>query len=168
MADLIKTQLPADVAEKMAGQLQSLNDGMEPYFFNLSNDERTGIRTMAEGREGMVRAVNQVALANPDELRRKDDPLLLDGKIKYDELLEGLRQKGLSFLEKIEETQLANSKDIMVVADAFAGSLQSARMRNSALDKALKPIDEYNKKFGRPQKQGDAAGTDTTPPATES
>src|SRR5882724_7202774 len=147
MADLIQVQLPVIDAQKIVAQLTSLSNVVNPYFINLANDERSGIRTMAEGREGLVRLVNQIALANPDELRRKDDPALLNSKLKYDELLESISQPLMAMLEKVEQTQLANSKDIMLTADAFTQALQISRGRNSALDQAMMEVDAFNKKY---------------------
>jgi len=153
MADLINSQLPDADAASMIEQLKAMTTLFEPHYHNLSNDERTGIRTMAEGREGIVRTISQIAIANPDDLSKKDDPAHLTKKLDYDVQLESIRQLTVKFLEYVEETQLANSQDIMGVADAFAASLQIARTRNSALDEALKPVDEHNKKFGRSQKK---------------
>ena len=163
MAELINSQLPAADAVSMAAQLKSMIATFEPHYHNLSNEERTGIRTMAEGREGIVRTINQVAQANPDDLSRKDDPMALQKKLDYDVQLENIRQLAVKLLEYVEETQLANSQDIMAVADAFVATLQIARSRNSGLDQAMKPIDEHNKKFGRSQKADD---TIVVPPAT--
>src|SRR6478752_1492196 len=138
--ELIKSQMPAADIQVMIEDLQRLNVSMEMYFVNLSDDERTGLRSMAEGREGYVRLINEIAMANPDALRRKDDPKMLDEKLSYDKALEGVRQLLLSLYEKVEETHLANSKDIMKVADSFANALQNSRGRNSALDKSMNEV----------------------------
>lgn len=139
--------MPDEEIQAVVDALVKQGKNFEKYFVNLTDEERSGLRTMAEGREGYVREVNLIALANPDELRRKDDPELLDRKLKYDEALERMRLAVLSLYEKIEETQLANSKDIMKVADSFVNALQNSRGRDSALDKSMIRIDEYNKRF---------------------
>jgi hypothetical protein len=148
MSEKIKSQLSVGEAELLIANLKAVIAALQPHFVNLTGKERSGNRTMAEGREGYARLISQIAIAHPDELRRKDDPIFLVQKLEYDGLMERLRQQLLSALEMTSETQLANGFDIMQMVDAFAKALQNGRSRDAALDLAMKEVDEYNKRFG--------------------
>jgi hypothetical protein len=162
MSEKIKSQVPANEAELLISNIKAVIASLQPHFINLTDKERIG-RTMAEGREGYVRMISQIAVAHPDELRRKDDPIFLVQKLEYDGQMERLRQQLLSALEMTSETQLANGFDIMQMVDAFARALQDGRKRDAALDMAMKEVDEYNKRFGIRYDDGDDDNSEEPP-----
>jgi hypothetical protein len=118
----------------------------KPYFIDLSEEEKKG-RTMAEGREGIVRLVSQIALAHPDSLARNDDPIDLGNKMTHDARLEGMRQELLTMLEMVTETQMANGIAAMKMSDRFVKVLQAGRSNNAGLDLAMREVDEWNRRF---------------------
>lgn len=121
--------------------LTPLND----YKLNLTDDEKPGMRTMAEGREGYARLI---ASQFPDALCRSDNPTELTGLLDYYNNLEGGRMAILQNLETFEEIQLGASSDIMTLTDRYKANLQLSRENDSALDLAMREVDDWNSRFG--------------------
>ena len=147
MPDLITTVMPANTADEIKTRLNEQITAIKPFKINLTDDAKTGARTMAEGREGLARLVSNIAIANIDSLARENDPQQLKDRLDYDDRLEGVRQLALTIVETVTETQLANGIDIMNLVDAFAANLQTSRSGNGSLDEAMRGVDEYNKRF---------------------
>lgn len=148
MTKFIVTPAPLAVTDKLKQSLQELQEHFKGYFANLSETEKKG-RTMAEGREGLARLVSHIATEHALNLSRNDDPSELAAALEYDAALEGARQACLTLLEQISETQMANSIDIMTMVDRYTQTLDAARSSNTALDLALREVDEWNKRFGQ-------------------
>lgn len=100
---------------------------LTPYKINLTDDEKPGLRTMAEGREGYARLISRIATQFPDALSRADNPEELNGLLDYYSNLEGNRIALLQNLETVEEIQLGASADIMTLADRYKDNLQISR-----------------------------------------
>jgi hypothetical protein len=136
----------------------AVNGALTPSFtafkINLADDEKTGLRTFAEGREGYVRNVLRVATQFPNALSRSDVPIDLANMLDYYGNLEGVRLALTQALEVIQETSLGVAADGMAFADRYVQSLQISRKNDSALDEAMREIDDFNSRFGR----------NTTPP----
>jgi hypothetical protein len=133
-------------ATEVRNLLLQARDTFKPYFTDLSEEDKKG-RTMAEGREGVVRLISQIALVHETSLARNDDPNDLAGKVAKDALLEGLRQQLLHLLEMVSETQMANGMEAMRMSDRFVKVLQAGRSNNAGLDLAMREVDEWNKRF---------------------
>ena len=146
MPNLITTVMPANTADEIKTRLNEQITAIKPFKINLTDDAKTGARTMAEGREGLARLVSNIAIANIDSAR-ENDPQQLKDRLDYDDRLEGVRQLALTIVETVTETQLANGIDIMNLVDAFAANLQTSRSGNGSLDEAMRGVDEYNKRF---------------------
>jgi predicted ATP-binding protein involved in virulence len=158
----IQSMIPNTDLETAAKNLQSIIAVLAPHYAALSNEEKVGLRTMSTAREGYVRAIDRIALANVDALPRNIDPGVLSAKLEYAARLAPVKQELLKLTEMIDEIEMANGADIMKLSDTLNTALQAARNHNSALDGALKDIDEWNKRFGR--RDEDAA---TGAPAAE-
>lgn len=130
----------------------------QPFFINLTNAESEGIRSMAVGREGMVREVSKIAVQHIDSLSRNYDPQDLVTKLNYDDGLSTPIQAVTQLLEMLKNTQTANSADIMQLSDSYTANLQDDRKNNAALDEAMKPIDEYNKRFSNKGNKNSGGG----------
>ncbi len=156
MRPLIITKLPTATADAIKTAMQTQITTMAPFKINLNDGEKIGGRTMAEGREGLARLVSKIASANIESLAREHNPQDLEDRLAYDAKMEELRQLGMKFLEILEETQLANSVDIMTYVDAYSENLQTSRKNNGSLDLAMREVDEWNKRF---------AHKNDTPPA---
>lgn len=129
-------------------------------MYLIKKKDKSGKRSMAEGREGYARLISKIALQHDEKLNKQDDASELEARLKYDSSLEGVRQAAIAFLERVSDTQYCNSVDCMTLTDRFAESLHSARNRNSDLDEAMKEVDEYNARFG-PATAIDAVDSDT-------
>ena len=127
----------------ITGALRPLDD----YKINLTDDEKPGMRTMAEGREGYARLISRIANQFPDALGRSDDPVELTGLLDYYHNLEGGRMAILQNMETIEEIQLGASADIMTLADRYKNNLQISRENDAALDLAMREVDSWNSRF---------------------
>jgi hypothetical protein len=139
--------------------VQNLTIGLEPHKVNLTDSQKVGLRSMAEGREGYARLISQIASNNINSLPREHNPDDLVTRLAYDSTLEGARQALMSLLETVSETQLANSIDIMKFVDDYAASLQISRNNNAALDLAMREVDDWNSRFANKT-------NNNTPPAT--
>lgn len=147
MPNLISTFMPAKTAEEVISNLNGQVAIIKPFKVNLTDEAKRGSRTMGEGREGLARLVCKIATNNIDSLARENDPKELEDRLNYDDQLEDIRQAALSMLEITEETQLANSIDIMKLVDGFVANLQTSRSRNGSLDNSMSEVDEYYKRF---------------------
>ena len=154
MRPLIISKLPVVSADAIKTNLQTQIIALDPFKINLSDGEKIGGRTMAEGREGLARLISKIASANINSLAREHNPQDLEDRLAYDAKLEELRQLAIKLNEIVTETQLANSVDIMTYVDAYAENLQTSRRDNGSLDLAMREVDEWNKRFAH-----------TTPPA---
>jgi hypothetical protein len=136
----------------------------KPYFIDLTEQEKQG-RTMAEGREGLVRLVSKISLAHEESLARNDSAVELAQRLDYDGSLEELRQELLTLLEMVSETQMTNGILAMRMNDRFIKTLQAGRDNNAGLDLAMREVDEWNQRFANttpvPKK------TETAKPETE-
>ena len=126
----------------------------DDYKINLSNEEKQGMRSMAEGREGYARLISRIATQFPDSLSRADSPQDLADLLTYYQNLEANRLALLQSLETIVELQLGASADIMVKVDRFAQNLQISRSNEGSLDLAMEEVDTYNSRFSG-KKSGD-------------
>lgn len=135
----------AQTVEIRALLLQAKN-AVKLYFTDLTEEDKQG-RSMAEGREGLVRLVSKIALANEGSLARNDNASDLANKLDHDAHLETLRQELLNLMEIVTEAQMANGIAAMSMSDRFVKVLQAGRSNNSGLDLALREVDEWNKRF---------------------
>ena len=158
MSKYIQQTMPAETLQKVADQLNSLADSMKPYSVTIKSEQKAGVRTMAEGREGLVRLIEKIAHQHTGSLSRSEDPNELTDKLQMDSDLESIRQALLAFLEMTEDTQWGNGADIMALADRYASTLQTQRGHNASLDSSLAEVDDWNKRYGpRPNSSEKAA-----------
>ena len=120
-----------------------------PFEINLTDEEKLGLRTFAEGREGYVKNVSRVATQFPDALSRADTPTDLSRLLEYYDSLEEVRVALVQALETIKETSLGVAADSMALSDRYVQNLQVSRKHDSSLDDAMTEIDDYNSRFGR-------------------
>ncbi len=120
---------------------------LNPYKINLTDDEKPGMRTMAEGREGYTRLISRIANQFPDALGRSDSPEQLAELLDYYNNLEGNRMAILQNLETVEEIQLGVAADAMALTDRYKANLQISRTNDAALDLAMREVDNWNSRF---------------------
>jgi hypothetical protein len=120
---------------------------VKPFSTSLNDSQRIGFRTMADGREGMVRTVCRISLTHIDCLPRNENPEEMELALAYYDKLAGLLQKAALYHELIDDTLTAVGGDIMALADRYTGHLQTARAGNNSLDMAMDQVDEYNRRF---------------------
>lgn len=147
MSNYIQSSISASALQDLSAQLNKIAGEIKPFSVTVRNDDKTGTRTMAEGREGYVRLVEKIALQHEGSLSRSDDPRELSRRLQYDSELESVRQALMVLLEMISDTQWANSADIMSLSDRYAVTLQAQRGHDAALDGALSELDEWNKRY---------------------
>lgn len=144
----IQKQLPVADAGFMQTQLDLLINQLNTYNVSLNDDQRKGLRTMAEGREGFAKLVGDIALAHTESLPRNEDPKELQEALAYYSQLSKLRVQAAKLYEMLDDTQTATGMDVMAMVDRYSAYLQAARNANTALDGALNEVDKYNSRFG--------------------
>ena len=137
----------ADTDQIIAGA-NAINKLFEPNSVNLTNEQLTGLRTMSQGREGVVRLLSSIATQNINSLPRNEDPADLASRLEYYTQLQAARQAIMPLFEMLDNTQNALGGDIMQLYDRYYCYLQAARSGNTTLDLAMAEIDEWNKRFG--------------------
>jgi hypothetical protein len=147
MRKFIATIAPKTVTDALITAINSALTPFSTYKISLSNDEKLGTRSMAEGREGYARLVSRIANQFPNSLSRVDVPADLSNLLDYYQNLEAVRLAYIQGIETIEETQLGAATDIMTLVDRYAQNLQISRANEGALDGAMKEVDEWNKRF---------------------
>ena len=128
----------------------AVNNALTPFAafkINLTNEEKLGTRSMAEGREGYARLISRIATQFPNSLSRADVPTELTNLLDYYQNLEAVRLAYIQGMETIEETQLGAATDIMTLVDRYTQSLQISRANEGALDGAMQEVDDWNKRF---------------------
>jgi hypothetical protein len=147
MRKYIQSICPKSVTDAFTLQVNNGLTLFNAYKINLTDDEKLGGRTMAEGREGYARLVSRVAVQFPTALSRADNPIDLINLLDAYQNLEGNRLALLQALETIEEMQLGAASDIMVLVDRYVANLQISRSNEASLDGAMKDIDDWNRRF---------------------
>jgi hypothetical protein len=147
----------ATIAQKTVTDalVTALNNALTPFNafkISLTNEEKLGSRSMAEGREGYARLVSRIATQFPNSLSRADVPTDLTNLLDYYQNLEAVRLAYLQGIETIEETQQGAATDIMTLVDRYTQNLQISRANEGALDYAMKEVDEWNKRFANKTK----------------
>lgn len=120
---------------------------LQPFILNLTDEEKLGLRTMAEGREGYARLISRIATQFPNSLSRADDPAELTALLEYNTRLEANKLALLQSLESIQEIQLGAAADIMTMVDRYTGNLQISRANEGSLDLAMQDVDNWNQRF---------------------
>lgn len=157
MLSKVQKQLPVADADNMLKQLDLLHKAMQDYNVSLSSEQRKGVRTMAEGREGFAKLVSDIAITHIENLPRNENPDDLKQALNYYSLLSGVRLAAAKLYEMVDDTQTSIGIDIMAMADRYSGHLQTARKANNALDMALNEVDDWNSRFGAENKEPDKA-----------
>ena len=159
MQKFIKEKIGDQDHQEFMQSLLNWRQKLEPVSIGLSDKDKLGKRTMAEGREGYARLISSIASAHVNSLAREHDPAELEGRLNYDSKLEQLRQQLMAITEMVTETQMANGMDIMRMVDLFSDNLHSSRKMNESLDSSLREVDEFNKRFGvQPGQNNSPAG----------
>lgn len=127
-----------------------------PFKLNLTDAEKIGTRSMAEGREGYARLVSRIATQFPNSLSRADTPIELANLLDYYQNLEANKMALLQAIETINEIQLGAATDTMTLVDRYVANLQISRSNEGSLDLAMQEVDTWNSRFANK----------TTPPET--
>lgn len=120
---------------------------LQPYILNLTDEEKSGLRTMAEGREGYARLISRIATQFSNSLSRADDPAELTALLEYNTRLEANKLALLQCLESVEEIQMGAAADIMTMVDRYTANLQISRANEGSLDLAMQDVDNWNQRF---------------------
>ena len=147
MPKLITAIAPPAVLTAFTTAVTSALTPLNAFKINLTVDQKTGARAMAEGREGYSRLISRIANQFPNSLSRADVPSELANTLDYYNNLEANRMALLQAMETIEEIQLAAASDIMTLVDRYTTSLQVSRGNEGSLDLAMSEVDQWNKRF---------------------
>lgn len=142
------TSIPAaGISADFTTKINSALVPLSPFAISLTDEEKIGTRSMAEGREGYARLISRIAVQFPNALSRADEPQELTGLIDYYDRLEANRLSILQALETVEEIQLGAATDIMTLVDRYSANLKISRGNESALDLSMREVDSYNTRF---------------------
>lgn len=147
MRKFISTIPPQEVTNNFTTAINAALAPLADFRISLSDTEKIGTRSMAEDREGYVRLISRIANQFPDALSRADSPVDLVVHLDYYNRLEANRIALLQALETIEEMSLGTATDIMAFADRYHDNLKIARRHESAIDLAMREVDEWNSRF---------------------
>ena len=147
MRKFISTIPDSKVTDDFTNAVKVALSPFDPFKINLTNEEKIGMRSMAEGREGYARLISRIATQFPDSLSRADTPEELTVLLDYYQSLEANRMALVQSLETIQEIQLGASSDIMTRVDRYAQNLQISRANEGSLDIAMEEVDNWNSKF---------------------
>ena len=154
------TTIPASlINETFTTDVNAALVPVQPYILNLTDEEKLGLRTMAEGREGYARLISRIATQFPNSLSRADDPAELTALLEYNTRLEANRLALLQSLESIQEIQLGAAADIMTMVDRYTGNLQISRANEGSLDLAMQDVDNWNQRFAPGKNAGPSTPT---------
>lgn len=160
MAKLITSIATPAVLTAFTNAVNTALTPLNPFKINLTDEQKLGSRSMAEGREGYSRLISKIATQFPNSLSRADAPTELSSLLDYYSNLESNRMALLQAMETIEEIQLASATDIMTLVDRYTASLQISRSNEGSLDLAMGEVDQWNKRYANKKEE-------PTPPVAE-
>jgi hypothetical protein len=153
MAKLITTIAPPAVLTTFTTAVNTALTPVNSFKINLTDEQKKGTRSMAEGREGYARLISRIANQFPNSLSRVDVPSELSGILDYYNNLEASRMALLQAMETIEEIQLAAATDVMTLVDRYAANLQVSRGNEGSLDLAMGEVDQWNKRYANKKEE---------------
>lgn len=160
LSDVLNSQELSDAIM----HLQEFGRSIKKFVISLSAEDRIGIRTIAEGREGYAREMLRISRIYINSLPREYNVEEFEELFRlYDEWKPILTESEM-YAEQIDDTLVAIGMEIMKNADTANGFLQIARKGNANLDRAMEGIDRFNSRYG---KSGDGSSTTNTPPIVE-
>jgi hypothetical protein len=148
MKKYVSEKIAPELLQRITTEVNDLNEQIKIMAVNIRKEKKAGVRTMAKGREGLVRLVAKVAIQHEKSLSREDYAVELSECLDYDSQLKSVRQAVIVLAEMIDKTIWGNSADAMKISDRFQKTLQDQRDNNTVLDSAMGEIDEWNKRFG--------------------
>lgn len=132
-----------------------------PFKISLTNEEKKGMRSMAEGREGYARLIARIATQFPNSLSRADVPSDLNNLLAFYDGVESIRMALTQAMEVVEEIGLGTATDIMTAVDRYGASLEISSSNEGALDLAMQEVDEYNGRFANKSLKKDSPSAET-------
>lgn len=153
MAKLITSIATPAVLTAFTNAVNTALTPLNPFKINLTDEQKLGSRSMAEGREGYSRLISKIATQFPNSLSRADVPTELSSLLDYYSNLESNRMALLQAMETIEEIQLAAATDIMTLVDRYTASLQISRSNEGSLDLAMGEVDQWNKRYANKKEE---------------
>ncbi|MBL7729550.1 MAG: hypothetical protein JNM88_00100 [Chitinophagaceae bacterium] len=149
MKDLITSRPAADELAKLAEYTDQAISLIQQHAISLDDSERKGLRTMGTNRSGIVRTMSNIALSFEECLPRSTNARDLESLLDYHVEMSALYFKVGKLFEMVRDTVSAIGADAIQTYDDYNNHFQTARKKNSNLDIALQPIDDYNKRFGK-------------------
>ncbi len=149
MNKLILSRPAADAFQKISDYTNDSISIFGAHSVSLSGKDKIGLRTMGKGREGVVLQMSTIALSFEECLPRTENASDLETILEYHKDLLALHTRVGKLYEMLGDTISATCVDAIQTFDDYNNHFQTARKKNSSLDLALKPIDEYNKRFGK-------------------
>ena len=161
MNKLVPSFMPLEGIDKSKERIDLVIGDWTPFCTSLTNEERIGLRLIANNRESIARETSRIAVEFGNKLPKDEDPKQLETAFIYYDELAAVRLKLARMLEIVDDTSKALGVDIMAMHDSLCGYLQVARKGNTSLDEAMKKIDEYNKRFGARPNEDDELPAET-------
>jgi hypothetical protein len=138
---------PTDWAD-MVTHLRTAETTLATFSVSLTNKERLGKRTVAEGREGYVREVYRIADEFQNSLPRSFDIALFKTKLELFDQYKSLLVQLEKLAEMADDTTIQLGSELMEDTDTVYPVLQTMRKIDPNLDRAMDILDEYNTRFG--------------------
>lgn len=138
---------PVDWAT-MIGNLRTAETAIGSFSVSLTDQERLGVRSVAEGREGYVREVYRVSNEFQNSLPRSFDISRFEQKLQLFDQWRTLLIIAEKIAEMADDTALQLGRELMEDVDLCYPILQTVRKVDANLDRAMQALDEYNKRFG--------------------
>ena len=158
--------LTAEEFANGVSMLSNFSDLIKRFVVSMSNEDRQGVRTIAEGREGYAAEALRVSRLFENELPRSFDINEFDQLFKLYNDWKGLKTQAEMIAEQIDDTVLALGIEIMKKTDRVNSLLQIARNENANLDRALEGLDNFNRRYSNRTNNSGSASSDT-PPSTD-
>lgn len=147
MRKFITDFAPKSVLEEIKKNINNSINDFKPFTVSFTDNEKIGVRSIGDGREGKVRLLSTIGTQFPNALARADNPEDLSKILDYYAEVRAVRAGALQLLEITDEIIVGTGMDAMKTSDRFEDNLQLERKNNSALDLNMRDVDEYNKRF---------------------
>ncbi len=145
----------------LIADVRNAETALATFTVSLTDQERIGVRSVADGREGYVREVFRVSNEFQNSLPRSFDISRFEQKLQLFDQWKSLRVILEKVAEMADDTCLQIGVELMEDVDTAYPILQTMRKVDPNLDRAMQVLDDYNKRFGS---SGGSTPTVVNPP----
>ena len=153
--------------ETVLSSLNQVSEVLSKFAVHLTDEDRLGIRTIAAGREGYVRDTYRVAKQFENYIPRNINIEELGELLRLFDLWRELQVLCEKISEQVDDTVVALGHELMQRIDIIYNVLQLSGRLDANLDRALRRLQDYNKRFANKAESSENKDTEAIETSSE-